>query len=89
MWLSELEFDLDKALEHVPIHVEDLPLPPPPDPVEAELERPENVCFSDLPETSGLQHMTKLRPRRKKNNTKLRKTAVRVAKLAHTHSHTQ
>ncbi|KAG7324560.1 hypothetical protein KOW79_012576 [Hemibagrus wyckioides] len=73
----ELEFDLDKALEHVPIHMEDPPLPPPPDLVEAELERPESVCFIDLPETESpkLQHMTKLRPRRKKTNTKPRKVA--------------
>ncbi|MCI4381517.1 hypothetical protein PGIGA_G00252760 [Pangasianodon gigas] len=73
----ELEFDLDKALEHVPIHMEDPPLPPPPEPVEAELERPESVCFIDLPETESpkLQHITKLRPRRKKTNTKPRKAA--------------
>ncbi|XP_062843225.1 F-actin-uncapping protein LRRC16A [Trichomycterus rosablanca] len=64
----ELEFDLDKALEHVPIHVEDLPLPPPPEPVQVDSNRPETTCFNDLPDTESpkLQHITKLRPRRKK-----------------------
>ncbi|TSP90484.1 F-actin-uncapping protein LRRC16A [Bagarius yarrelli] len=77
----ELEFDLDKALEHVPIHMEDPPLPPPPEPVEAELERPESVCFIDLPETESpkLEHMTKLRPRRRKTNIKPRKPASTAA----------
>ncbi|KAF5894844.1 F-actin-uncapping protein LRRC16A-like, partial [Clarias magur] len=73
----ELEFDLDKALEHVPIHMEDLPLPPPPEPVEAELGSPESAAFIDLPETESpkLHHITKLRPRRKKTCTKPRKAA--------------
>uniref|UniRef100_A0A8B9L4I0 CARMIL C-terminal domain-containing protein n=1 Tax=Astyanax mexicanus TaxID=7994 RepID=A0A8B9L4I0_ASTMX len=71
----ELEFDLDKALEHVPIHLEDLPLPLPPTPVEAELVRQRSVGLSDLPETESpkLQHITKQRPRRKK--TALRRAA--------------
>uniref|UniRef100_A0AAR2LGP9 CARMIL C-terminal domain-containing protein n=1 Tax=Pygocentrus nattereri TaxID=42514 RepID=A0AAR2LGP9_PYGNA len=66
----ELEFDLDKALEHVPIHMEDLLLPPPPALVEAELENQESVCFSDLAETESpkLEHITKRRPRRKKTS---------------------
>ncbi|KAK3526355.1 hypothetical protein QTP70_024636 [Hemibagrus guttatus] len=82
----ELEFDLDKALEHVPIHMEDPPLPPPPDPVEAELERPESVFFIDLAETESpkLQHMTKLRPRRKKTNTKPRKVAASAVDMEQT-----
>lgn len=90
IWPSELEFDLDKALEHVPIHMEDPPVPPPHEPVEAGLERPGSVCFIDLPETESpkLQHMTKLRPRRKKTNTKPRKAAVRVAEPVHIHTHT-
>ncbi|KAF4081602.1 hypothetical protein AMELA_G00163360 [Ameiurus melas] len=73
----ELEFDLDKALEHVPIHMEDPPLRPHPESVEAEIERPGSVCYMDLPitESPKLQHMTKLRPRRKKTNTKPRKAA--------------
>uniref|UniRef100_A0AAR2KM00 CARMIL C-terminal domain-containing protein n=1 Tax=Pygocentrus nattereri TaxID=42514 RepID=A0AAR2KM00_PYGNA len=67
----ELEFDLDKALEHVPIHMEDLLLPPPPALVEAELENQESVCFSDLAETESpkLEHITKRRPRRKKTKS--------------------
>ncbi|XP_072523591.1 F-actin-uncapping protein LRRC16A isoform X2 [Salminus brasiliensis] len=75
----ELEFDLDKALEHVPIHMEDLPLPPPPAPVEVELERQESVCFSNLPETESpkLQHITKLRPRRKKTTKSNKPPAIR------------
>ncbi|XP_060771302.1 F-actin-uncapping protein LRRC16A isoform X2 [Neoarius graeffei] len=77
----ELEFDLDKALEHVPIHMEDPPLLPPPEPVEAEIESPESVCFIDLPETDSpkLQHMTKLRPRKMRRNTKPRKAASTLA----------
>ncbi|GAA6093266.1 F-actin-uncapping protein LRRC16A-like isoform X2 [Tachysurus ichikawai] len=77
----ELEFDLDKALEHVPIHMEDLP--PPPELVEEELERPESVFFIDLPETESpkLQHITKLRPRRKKTVTKPRKVAASAVEV--------
>ncbi|KAM9496591.1 F-actin-uncapping protein LRRC16A isoform 1-T1 [Clarias gariepinus] len=77
----ELEFDLDKALEHVPIHMEDLPLPPPPEPVEAEIWSPESEGFTDLPETDSpkLHHITKLRPRRKKTSTKPRKAASGLA----------
>lgn len=87
LFVSELEFDLDKALEHVPIHMEDLP--PPPELVEEELERPESVFFIDLPETESpkLQHITKLRPRRKKTVTKPRKVAVSVAACINTHTH--
>ncbi|XP_062385557.1 F-actin-uncapping protein LRRC16A [Sardina pilchardus] len=61
----ELEFDLDKALEDVPIHVEDPPLPPPPHP---KLEKKPSGAFGNLPsaEVTTLQHITKLRPRRNK-----------------------
>ncbi|XP_031441755.1 F-actin-uncapping protein LRRC16A [Clupea harengus] len=57
----EMEFDLDKALEDVPIHVEDPPLPPMPPP------KPSGF-FGDLPvvEMTTLQHITKLRPKRNK-----------------------
>ncbi|XP_029115782.1 F-actin-uncapping protein LRRC16A-like isoform X2 [Scleropages formosus] len=57
----EMEFDLDKALEDVPIHVED---PPPP----AKLEKKSSVGMGDLPseEAKKLQHYTKLRPKRNK-----------------------
>uniref|UniRef100_A0A4W4E7V9 CARMIL C-terminal domain-containing protein n=1 Tax=Electrophorus electricus TaxID=8005 RepID=A0A4W4E7V9_ELEEL len=70
----ELEFDLDKALENVPIHMEDLPLPPPPTPLKEELDRQESECFSDLPETETpkLEHITKHRPRRKKTSRPFR-----------------
>ncbi|KAL4616960.1 F-actin-uncapping protein LRRC16A isoform X2 [Arapaima gigas] len=56
----EMEFDLDKALEDVPIHVEDPPLP-------AKLEK-KSVVMGDLPseEAKKLQHYTKLRPKRSK-----------------------
>ncbi|XP_034401871.1 F-actin-uncapping protein LRRC16A [Cyclopterus lumpus] len=75
----EMEFDLDKALEEVPIHVEDLPpapaqpldrgsvpqgdLPPPPPPLDAK-----PVCLGELPpvEHKLLEHHTKLRPKPKK-----------------------
>ncbi|XP_022527696.2 F-actin-uncapping protein LRRC16A [Astyanax mexicanus] len=77
----ELEFDLDKALEHVPIHLEDLPLPLPPTPVEAELVRQRSVGLSDLPETESpkLQHITKQRPRRKKTAKTSKPPALRRA----------
>uniref|UniRef100_A0A3P8SR43 CARMIL C-terminal domain-containing protein n=1 Tax=Amphiprion percula TaxID=161767 RepID=A0A3P8SR43_AMPPE len=53
----EMEFDLDKALEEVPIHVEDPPLPP-----------PSPICLGELPpvEHKTLEHRTKLRPKPKK-----------------------
>ncbi|KAK2887796.1 hypothetical protein Q8A67_016024 [Cirrhinus molitorella] len=76
----ELGFDVCKALEDVSISVDDLPLPPPlsptppppqpetPPPVEAELQQPRPMSFSDLPigDTPTLQHVTKYRPRRTK-----------------------
>uniref|UniRef100_A0AAX7TY70 CARMIL C-terminal domain-containing protein n=1 Tax=Astatotilapia calliptera TaxID=8154 RepID=A0AAX7TY70_ASTCA len=53
----ELEFDLDKALEEVPIHVEDPPLPSP-----SQLDR------TSLPpmEHKTLEHHTKFRPKPKR-----------------------
>lgn len=57
-----MEFDLDKALEEVPIHVEDPPLPssPPPQP-----QGRSTVCLSELPpvELTTLKHCTKTRPK--------------------------
>ncbi|XP_071403379.1 F-actin-uncapping protein LRRC16A-like [Centroberyx affinis] len=76
----EMEFDLDKALEEVPIHVEDPPPPPPPaQPLDrkssyyADLPPPpppadlKPVCL-ELPtvECRKLEHHTKLRPKPKK-----------------------
>ncbi|XP_066538421.1 F-actin-uncapping protein LRRC16A-like [Hoplias malabaricus] len=57
----EMEFDLDKALEDVPIHVED-PAPPP------KMEKKTSVGMGELPseEAKKLQHYTKLRPKRNK-----------------------
>uniref|UniRef100_A0AAY4D494 CARMIL C-terminal domain-containing protein n=1 Tax=Denticeps clupeoides TaxID=299321 RepID=A0AAY4D494_9TELE len=66
----ELEFDLDKALEDVPIHIEDLPppSPPPPSPPPKQ-EKKASGFFGELPsvEPSKLQHITRLRPKRSKN----------------------
>ncbi|XP_068567526.1 F-actin-uncapping protein LRRC16A isoform X3 [Cebidichthys violaceus] len=77
----EMEFDLDKALEEVPIHVEDPPLPPPPaqpldrassyygdlPPLPTPLDT-KPVCLGELPpvEHKMLEHHTKLRPKPKK-----------------------
>ncbi|XP_064203904.1 F-actin-uncapping protein LRRC16A-like isoform X1 [Anguilla rostrata] len=67
----EMEFDLDKALEDVPIHIED----PPPAP---KMESRTSVVLCELPseEVTKLQHFTKLRPRRDKR-THPKKTPVR------------
>ncbi|XP_030268342.1 F-actin-uncapping protein LRRC16A isoform X2 [Sparus aurata] len=68
----EMEFDLDKALEEVPIHVEDPPLPaPPPQANHGDLPPPppsldsKPVCFGELPpmEHVTLEHRTKCRPK--------------------------
>ncbi|XP_067366843.1 F-actin-uncapping protein LRRC16A-like isoform X4 [Channa argus] len=64
----EMEFDLDKALEDVPIHVEDTSqTPPTPSQVLPKLEQPSGAMV-ELPseEEKKLQHFTKLRPRRNK-----------------------
>lgn len=79
---AEMEFDLDKALEEVPIHVEDPPLlpPPPPQPSDrtsaycGDLPPPptplgvKSVCLGELPpvEHKTLEHRTKFRPKPKK-----------------------
>ncbi|XP_073319009.1 F-actin-uncapping protein LRRC16A isoform X2 [Pagrus major] len=77
----EMEFDLDKALEEVPIHVEDPPLPsPPPQPLDrmsayyGDLPPPppsldtKPVCLGELPSVAHvtLEHRTKCRPKPKK-----------------------
>ncbi|KAG7466520.1 F-actin-uncapping LRRC16A-like isoform X1 [Solea senegalensis] len=76
----EMEFDLDKALEEVPIHFEDPPPPPPPlSPMSAyygDLPPPptpaspdtKSVLVGELPsvEHKTLEHRTKLRPKPKK-----------------------
>uniref|UniRef100_A0AAY4ED67 CARMIL C-terminal domain-containing protein n=1 Tax=Denticeps clupeoides TaxID=299321 RepID=A0AAY4ED67_9TELE len=57
----EMEFDLDKALEDIPVHVEDPPNPP-------RLEKKTSGVLGDLQseEPKKLQHFTKLRPKRSK-----------------------
>ncbi|XP_023265069.1 F-actin-uncapping protein LRRC16A [Seriola lalandi dorsalis] len=68
----EMEFDLDKALEDVPIHVEDTSTssqtPPTPSQVLPKLEQRPPGTMVELPseEEKKLQHFTKLRPRRNK-----------------------
>uniref|UniRef100_A0A3B3QTN0 Capping protein regulator and myosin 1 linker 1 n=1 Tax=Paramormyrops kingsleyae TaxID=1676925 RepID=A0A3B3QTN0_9TELE len=66
----EMEFDLDKALEDVPIHIEDPPLPPrvdtPPPPPIVETLPPEVIEELPSEEASKLEHYTKLRPKRNK-----------------------
>ena len=65
--LVEMEFDLDKALEDVPIHTEDPPAPSPA-PTLSRLEKRPSGAMGELPsdEAKKLQHFTKLRPRRNK-----------------------
>ncbi|XP_041627004.1 F-actin-uncapping protein LRRC16A isoform X1 [Vulpes lagopus] len=58
----EMEFDLDKALEEVPIHIEDPPFPC------GRQEKRSSGFISELPSEEGkkLEHFTKLRPKRNK-----------------------
>uniref|UniRef100_A0A8P0NW17 Capping protein regulator and myosin 1 linker 1 n=1 Tax=Canis lupus familiaris TaxID=9615 RepID=A0A8P0NW17_CANLF len=58
----EMEFDLDKALEEVPIHIEDPPFP------SGRQEKRSSGFISELPSEEGkkLEHFTKLRPKRNK-----------------------
>ncbi|XP_047453879.1 F-actin-uncapping protein LRRC16A-like isoform X2 [Mugil cephalus] len=75
----EMEFDLDKALEDVPIHIEDTSAssqtPSTPSLVPLKLDRCPPGVMVELPseEEKKLQHFTKLRPRRnkKKNSSKV------------------
>ncbi|XP_041649096.1 F-actin-uncapping protein LRRC16A-like isoform X2 [Cheilinus undulatus] len=66
----EMEFDLDKALEDIPIHVEDSSsrTPPSPSHILPKLEQRSSGGMMELPseEEKKLQHFTKLRPRRNK-----------------------
>ncbi|XP_064409573.1 F-actin-uncapping protein LRRC16A isoform X3 [Latimeria chalumnae] len=68
----EMEFDLDKALEEIPIHIED-----PPPPSNKQERRPPSV-MQDLPseETRKLEHFTKLRPKRNKKQQSSKTTQV-------------
>ncbi|KAM9807205.1 F-actin-uncapping protein LRRC16A-like isoform 1-T1 [Syngnathus typhle] len=68
----EMEFDLDKALEDVPVHVEDTPPPSlsPPVPSQplpkGEQRVPGGILELPSEEEKKLQHFTKQRPRRNK-----------------------
>lgn len=71
-----MEFDLDKALEDVPIHIED-PSPP------AKLEKKPSTNTGELPseECKKLQHYTKMRPKR---NKKTNSSKIPVSLIPHT-----
>ncbi|XP_029446652.1 F-actin-uncapping protein LRRC16A isoform X1 [Rhinatrema bivittatum] len=58
----EMEFDLDKALEDVPIHLEDPPYP------HSRQEKRTSTVIAELPSEEGkkLEHFTKFRPKRNK-----------------------
>ncbi|XP_067393671.1 F-actin-uncapping protein LRRC16A isoform X2 [Emydura macquarii macquarii] len=58
----EMEFDLDKALEEVPIHIEDPPF------LSSKPDKRTSGFISELPSEEGkkLEHFTKLRPKRNK-----------------------
>ncbi|XP_053252669.1 F-actin-uncapping protein LRRC16A isoform X1 [Podarcis raffonei] len=58
----EMEFDLDKALEEVPIHIEDPPF------LSGRVDKRTSGLMSELPSEEGkkLEHFTKLRPKRNK-----------------------
>uniref|UniRef100_A0A8C7N255 F-actin-uncapping protein LRRC16A-like n=1 Tax=Oncorhynchus kisutch TaxID=8019 RepID=A0A8C7N255_ONCKI len=66
----EMEFDLDKALEEVPIHEEDSPPPP--------LSDKMPTYFDELPTMEGrkLEHHTKLRPKPKKRTKPSRRDSI-------------
>lgn len=75
---TEMEFDLDKALEDVPVHVEDTSSGTPPTPSHHHQQQQPKGSLVDLPseEEKKLQHFTKLRPRR---NKKTHSTKVSVS----------
>uniref|UniRef100_A0A8C5FAT5 Capping protein regulator and myosin 1 linker 1 n=1 Tax=Gadus morhua TaxID=8049 RepID=A0A8C5FAT5_GADMO len=68
--LTEMEFDLDKALEDVPVHMEDAPASAqaPPAAASHKHDKRPSGAMGELPsqEAKKLQHFTKLRPRRNK-----------------------
>lgn len=74
-----MEFDLDKALEDVPVHVEDASSRTPPTPSHQHPPQQQlKGALAELPseEEKKLQHFTKLRPRR---NKKTKSTKVSVS----------
>lgn len=74
-----MEFDLDKALEDVPVHVEDASSRTPPTPSQV-VPKTEQRAMAELPseEEKKLQHFTKLRPRRKKKTHSSKVTVSRT-----------
>ncbi|XP_054981978.1 F-actin-uncapping protein LRRC16A isoform X3 [Sorex araneus] len=72
----EMEFDLDKALEEVPIHIEDPPFP------SIRQEKRSSGFIFELPSEEGrkLEHFTKLRPKRNKKQQPTQ-AAVRTASI--------
>lgn len=74
-----MEFDLDKALEDVPIHVEDTLSQTPPTPSQVLPKLEHRPAMGELPseEEKKLHHFTKLRPRR---NKKTQSSKVPVSK---------
>ncbi|XP_058878692.1 F-actin-uncapping protein LRRC16A-like isoform X1 [Acipenser ruthenus] len=71
----EMEFDLDKALEAVPIYIEDLPV------AHSMLEKRCSGAIPELPSEEGkkLEHFTKLRPKRNKKQQPSKMTQVSAA----------
>ncbi|MGH0157307.1 UNVERIFIED_CONTAM: hypothetical protein FKN15_033265, partial [Acipenser sinensis] len=71
----EMEFDLDKALEAVPIYIEDLPV------AHSMLEKRCSGAIPELPSEEGkkLEHFTKLRPKRNKKQQPSKITQVSAA----------
>ena len=65
-----MEFDLDKALEDVPVHVEDPPASVAP-PRQETRKSGASASVTELPseESKKLQHFTKIRTRRNINQT--------------------
>lgn len=81
----EMEFDLDKALEDVPIHPDDSSTssqtPPTPSVATPKQDQRPAAKIAELPseEEKKLQHFTKLRPRR---NKKTHSSKVAVSELS-------
>ncbi|KAL1784486.1 F-actin-uncapping protein LRRC16A isoform X8 [Sigmodon hispidus] len=75
----EMEFDLDKALEEVPIHIEDPPFP------SLRQEKRSSGFISELPSEEGrrLEHFTKLRPKRNKKQQPTQAAVCTISIIPH------
>ncbi|XP_028736411.1 F-actin-uncapping protein LRRC16A isoform X8 [Peromyscus leucopus] len=75
----EMEFDLDKALEEVPIHIEDPPFP------SVRQEKRSSGFISELPSEEGrrLEHFTKLRPKRNKKQQPTQAAICNISIIPH------